>query len=243
MDSRPPLTLAEQYVAACDWWREAGVDQDFNDVAEPFLQEPEQQAEKVAAPALKAAEPELPKVGGARESWPTTLEDFAGWWMNEPSLDEAPAESRVAPRGAANADVMVIVPMPEADDSDTLLAGHHGKLIANMLRAMEVPADKAYFASALPRHMPLAGWDDLHAAGHGEVLLHHIALCAPVRVIVLGRDILTVLGQEKRQGVCEIALPAGSIHVLASFEAENLIANARLRADLWRRWLDWTGKA
>ena len=91
--------------------------------------------------------------------------------------------------------------MPEAGDSDSLLSGPHGTLVANMLRAMQIAPDKAYVATAIPRHQPLTDWDALQAAGLGEVLAHHITLAAPRRLLVLGNDILPLLGLEKRQGV------------------------------------------
>lgn len=248
MESRPPLSLADQFAAACDWWREAGVDQDFLDEPEKLLKAPEVQSRQARAAAEKVkaaleAEAQKPMIGGEKSAWPTSLEDFQQWWMTEPSLDEAGTQGRVAPRGPKGADLMVIVPMPEADDRDRLLSAGHGKLISNMLRAMEVNADKAYLASALPRHMPLADWAGPHAAGLGEIMLRHMELAAPKRVLVLGRDLMPLLGQEKRQGVCDLALAEGSIQLLASFAPENLVATARLRADLWRRWLDWTGNA
>ncbi|TIX49947.1 hypothetical protein [Alteraurantiacibacter aquimixticola] len=237
--------LAEQFAAALDWWREAGVDHDFRDEAEALLQEPK--AAKAAAEKLQQArkveeeKPAPPAIGGDRANWPGSLEGFASWWMTEPSLDGDAVRDRVAPRGVVEADLMVLVPMPEAQDSEKLLSGPQGTLVSNMLRAMGVAEERAYIASALPRHMPLADWDGLGSAGLGEVLQHHIKLAAPKRLLVLGRDLMPVLGLEKRQAVAELSLGDSAIHLLASFGPENLLENARLRARLWHSWLDWTG--
>lgn len=243
METRTALTLAEQFAAACDWWRDAGVDHDYNDEAAALLKPPETPQQALSPAKKQAAEPvaEKPKMGGDRSSWPQSLEDFTPWWLGEASLDGAGIGARIAPRGVKDASLMVLVPMPEAGDGDTLLSGKQGQLVANMLRAMGIAPEAAYIAAALPRHMPHADWDALLASGMGDIVLHHIALAAPRRLLVLGRDVLQLLGQEKRQGVQELPLNGAPIQLLASFGPENLLQNARLRADLWRRWLEWTG--
>lgn len=243
MESSPGL--AQSYAAALEWWREAGVDMHFNDEALAMLRE----ADTESAPAAPVSErkapepaaPPPPSMGGEQADWPSTLEQFAGWWLAEPSL--ADSASRVPPRGVGQAELMVLVPMPEADDSDSLLSGPHGTLVSTMLRAMQIAPDKAYVAAALPAHQPLADWHALQAAGLGAVLTHHIALAAPRRLLVLGNDILPLLGLEKRQGVRELPLNGNTVELLASVAPDNLLQNAKARANLWRRWLDWTGHA
>lgn len=243
MESRSGL--ADSYTAAIDWWREAGVDLDFHDEAQALLREPEsaspQAAAAVAHKQAKPAAPLLPAIGGDRADWPSTLDQFAAWWLAEPSLTDA--APRVPPRGAAQAELMVMVPMPESGDNDSLLSGNHGTLVANMLRAMQIAPDKAYIAAALPAHQPLADWPALQASGLGAVLAHHINLAAPRRLLVLGNDILPLLGLEKRQGVRELPLNGTVVELLASVAPDNLLENAKARANLWRRWLDWTGNA
>lgn len=243
MQHRPGL--ADSYVAAIDWWREAGVDMDFHDEPEAMLRELDSEAPQATpVAASKKAEPAAPPppaIGGDQADWPATLDQFATWWMAEPSLAEG--GTRVSPRGAAQADLMVLVPMPEAGDSDSLLSGPHGTLVANMLRAMQIAPDRAYVATAIPRHQPLTDWDALQAAGLGAVLAHHITLAAPRRLLVLGNDILPLLGLEKRQGVRQLPLNGTAVELLASFAPDNLLENAKARANLWRRWLDWTGNA
>lgn len=244
MESRPVTGLAQHYAAALDWWREAGVDMDFLNEPQAMLAEPE-----AAAPPLPVAERKpvapppapVPTIGGDRVKWPSTLENFSQWWLTEPSL--ADAGTRLAPRGSAKPQLMILVPMPEAGDSDTLLGSAQGMLVASMLRAMQISADDAYIASAIPVHQPLSDWDALQSAGLGDVLAHHIGLVAPRRLLVLGNDLLPLLGLEKRQGVRELVLNGMRVELLASFAPDNLLANAKARANLWRRWLEWTQDA
>ncbi|MCL6251857.1 hypothetical protein M3P36_12495 [Altererythrobacter sp. KTW20L] len=242
MESRASPDLAQTYAAAIEWWREAGVDMDYAEEPAPWLPDPESETatpapkveRKVAAPVI----PAKPRIGGDPASWPASLEEFAAWWLAEPSL--APGGTRIAPGGSAKAELMVVVPMPEADDTGTLLAGPHGKLVANMLRAMQIAPDAAYLASALPAHLPHADWSGLQAEGMGAVLAHHIQLAAPRRLLVLGNDILPLLGLEKRRGVHQVPLSGTAMELLSSLAPDNLLANAKARASLWRRWLEWT---
>jgi len=246
MTSRPPLPLAEQIAAAHGWWREAGVDLAFGDEPHGWLAEPAEDAPSTVAAPAKAAEPaaERPRIGGDRAAWPQDLAAFQRWWLEEPSLDAGGAHPRLAARGPHAAPLAIVVPMPEAADSDSLLAGPHGRLLAAMARAMGFEPGAVYVAAALPRHMAVPDWTGMTAGGLGEVLLHHLLLAAPKRLIVLGRDVLPLLGHDPAQlapAVSEIAIQGRMLPLLASYSPERLLENARLRAALWQRWLDWTG--
>src|SRR5579871_1824124 len=79
------------------WWREAGVSHIFLDEPRAWLAEttdtaavayePPSRATEYVVPASPAASAPEP-IGGARESWPTTLAEFRDWWLTEPSLAE-----------------------------------------------------------------------------------------------------------------------------------------------------------
>ncbi len=138
---------------------------------------------------------------------------------------------------------MVLVPAPEEEDSQILLSGARGRLLANFLSAAGIAGDEVYFASALPRHTPLADWAELGRSGLGAVLLHHLALARPQRVLSFGRDILPLLGHDPAQkpaSLREINHHAGSIPVLAERTLDYLLARPAARSGFWQRWLDWT---
>lgn len=244
MDPAPPPTLAEALAAAQAWWREAGVDLAYKDAPQAWLAPEAEEAEAISA--MPAAPPALarPRLGGDAALWPRNLPAFRQWWLEEPSLDPGGTRGRVAPRGVARAPLMVLVAMPEAEDRDTLLSGVQGRLVANMARAMGFGPEQTYLAAALPRCTPLPDWPALAADGMGQVLLHHLALAAPQRLIVLGRDVLPLLGHDPAQAapfVSEVAIQSGTVPLLASYAPERLLQHPRLRAELWRRWLEWTG--
>jgi DNA polymerase len=246
MDPRPPLTLADSIASAQAWWREAGVDFAYHDEPRGWLAPLEDPAAAVLpSPAARElpTPPPRPTIGGDPRQWPSELPAFHRWWLEEPSLDHGGLHDRVGPCGAANARLMIVVPMPEADDRDTLLSGAHGRLLANIVRAMGLTPEEVYLAAALPRHMALPAWSDLAVNGLGDVLRHHISLAAPRRLLVLGSDILPLLSHDSAQAppaVSEIEIQGRELPLLSSYAPGRLLDHARLRADLWRRWLEWT---
>jgi DNA polymerase len=249
MTDRPPPSLEQSLAAAQAWWREAGVDLAFEDEPSAWLDTQVSQA--AATPPAKAlptrpeqpAAPPVPPIGGDPANWPGDLAQFRQWWLAEPTLDEGGLYPRVAPRGNAQAALMVIVPMPEAEDTDTLLSGPHGRLLGSLVTAMGLASDQVYWAAALPRHVSVPSWASLIGRGMGRILSHHVQLANPAKVMTFGRGILSLLGHDPAQGapaLSEIAIDGRQVSLLATFAPERLLDNARQRASLWQRWLDWT---
>lgn len=245
MDNRPNPGLSTEIAAALDWWRDAGVDLDFSDAPADWLASPDSvdtpppSAPPVRSPA--ADEPPAPSI--ARASLPGDLAAFTQWWLSEPTLDGGRSGGRVAPRGAAGAELMVIVPEPEAEDGDILLSGPLGRLLDAMLAMMGVAGEATYRASALPRHTPMADWADLARQGIGQVLRHHVGLVRPKRLIAFGSNILPLLGHDPTHSPAVLTLfnhEEGNIPLLVARELAALRERPRWKAGLWQGWLDWT---
>lgn len=245
MDKDAPLSLADRIAAAQAWWRAAGVDHAYLDEPQALLAE-ETPSDAVAAAAPVAEKPAAPpraRIGGDSSGWPEDLAGFRSWWLSDPSLGDFGATPRVPPRGKTGDALMLLVPMPEAGDSEVLCSGPEGRLLASLAIAMGLSPDAIYLASALPRHTALPDWDRLNADGLGEILKHHIGLANPQRLMVLGTRILPLLGHDPAQaapGVSELTIQDRKIPVLASYAPDRLLGSARQRASLWRCWLDWT---
>jgi uracil-DNA glycosylase len=239
---------ASDIAGALDWWREAGVDLDLGDEPRSWIIAPEAvEAEiaPVAAPPQAPPEP-LPaeRIGGEAGTLPQTLDDFLAWWMSEPSLDGGMVHARVPPRGPVNAEVMVLVPYPEAEDGERLLSGPRGKLLDAMLAAMGIAPDRAYLASVLTRHTPHPDWAALYRAGLSEVLARHVALAAPQLLIVFDSNILPLLGHDpanSAQTLLHFNHEGWSVPLLPAMELGVILGNPRRKASFWQRWLDWTG--
>ena len=189
-------------------------------------------------------------LGGPREGWPASLPAFQAWWATEASLDD-PAltgfgglRARVPPRGPPNPALMVIVPQPEEDDSDRLLSGAHGRLLAAILPMLGLAEAEVYIASALPRPVPLADWAQLAARGLGAVLRHHVELVAPMRIIAFGSNVLPLLGHAPTQNTAtfpQVNHEGYSSPLLAAGDLAMLLERPAAKARFWHQWLEFSG--
>ncbi len=274
MEVRRQTTLPADLNAALDWWREAGVDYVFDDTPRQWIAITNAQDADVVPgdansfPAVKALPPPpaptpaLALIGGDRANWPDELAAFTQWWQCEPSLDFGQLRGRVPPRGPRDAALMVLVTEPEAEDSDTLLSGPQGRLLAAMLSAMGLLAmgpsavnglaEQVYYASALPRHTPMADWADLAAQGLGDVLRHHVALARPQRVIAFGRHISMLLGlaglepaltanssTQKMPVLPSISHRGKGVPLLVARDLGSLLERPIAKGAFWQHWLEW----
>jgi len=252
MTGRASLSLADQLAAAQDWWREAGVDCAFADEPTRWLRDPaEEQAQTSSGapapiPPPAATQPPKPKasIGGDPASWPQDLASFSAWWLAEPSLETGGTQPRIPPRGPAGAKLMILVPAPEAQDEDRLLSGPQGALLESFLAAAEVASGDVYLAAGLPRRTPLADMPALAEEGLGAVTLHHIALARPDRLLILGRDVLPLVGHDPTQNpvsLGEVNHGSGIVPAMVGRSLELMLQRPATRSRFWRRWLDWTG--
>lgn len=261
------LSLDHEFEAALAWWRAAGVDCDFADDATAWLAEtPLEPAASGGgvAPGKVQSRPSPSKAGDAvqprkapvlvapapapetlrrnllGDSPPTDLAAFRRWWLDAPELDAARLYPRIAPRGEAGAALMVLVPQPDEHDRETLLEGVQGRLLANILAAMGLDGSAVYLASALPCHTPMADLASLAAGGMDAVLAHHIALVAPRRLLVLGTGLAPMVGAANANPLREINHNAGNVPVMVSETLDALMEMPRLKARLWKRWIEWS---
>lgn len=258
--------------AALGWWTEAGVDCSFHDEPTDWLAtaRDSKSGPAGAAPPTPIASPEPSKrptdarermastenvaaIGGNPAHWPQALADFAGWWLTEPSLSPSPAAARVPPSGQAGAPLMVLVPAPEAGDEQTLLAGREGRLLDAILAAMGqttlgLSRDTIYLASALPAAMAMPDWQALQAGGLGAVIMHHVALAMPQRLLVLGKtDISSLITHNPANNAAILpsvnqqqASVPHHLPLALDFALATLLAQPSLKRRVWLNWLEWT---
>ncbi|MBX7540547.1 hypothetical protein [Qipengyuania sphaerica] len=250
------LSPADALEAALDWWREAGVEDDYRNEATSWLAEPEQ--EQAVASPKPAKPPEEPKqtplerafegtaggdvIGGAPGALPETLEKFREWWMADKSLSHLGPERRLPPRGVEGAKLLVLVPEPMEGDADQLLSGAPGKFVEAILAAMGIAPHEAYLASALPAPLALPDWNDLSVRGLGTITRHHIALAAPHRVIAFGRSLAPLFDVPPEMAREPAVVKAGesTLPLLLAPELAELARSAPRRKNFWNRWLEWT---
>lgn len=242
--------------AALGWWAEAGVDMAFVDAPQDWLAAGSPALAAKAAPALPPVEPKTPRVttqpasvaaiAEDRSTWPENFDEFAPWWLTEPSLAPRGAK-RLPPHGPQAAPLMVLVPMPGEDDGEVLLSGRTGKLLDAMLGAMGLDPATVYRASALPARIALPDWAGLGAAGLGAVLKRHVALARPDRMLVFGRsDISALLGHDLAHNAHHLRAlnhENGSVPAGFEYDLETLLAKPGWKAGVWQRWLDGAAAA
>jgi DNA polymerase len=162
--------------------------------------------------------------------------------MTTPDLAPAGAQ-RVPPSGPETPSLMVVVPMPEADDTDVLLSGPAGRLLDGFLAAAGLSRADIYCAAAMPSRIAAPDWAALAQAGLGELLAHHIGLVRPQRLILFGQNgISTLLGNVSTNNPTH--LPSfnhgdAMIPALTAYDLETIVARPALKAGLWSRWLEW----
>lgn len=247
----PDRSLGAALEAALGWWAEAGVDAAFVDAPQDWLEAETPTPTKRVPPALPPVEKRPPRASAQaaaapniaedRSGWPEKLEDFAAWWLSEPSLAPRGAR-RLAPAGPQGAKLMVVVPMPAEDDGEVLLSGRCGKLLDAMLGAMGIDQAEVYRASALPARIALPDWAGLGASGLAAVLKRHVALAAPERMLVFGRsDISALLGHDLAHNAHHLRAlnhDSGSVPAGFEYDLETLLAKPGWKAGVWQRWLD-----
>ncbi|MDE1466563.1 hypothetical protein [Aurantiacibacter sp. D1-12] len=241
MQNHAENSLANDYAAALDWWRGAGVDCDFNDEPQSWLEDPEEVRKPAPPPSevgKKAEEtPHTPSI--TKDMLPADLAAFQSWWADKDTPLPGGSQTRVAPRGGVDASLMILAPMPEIDDRETLLSAAQGKLISNIAKAIGVDPASVYWASALPANMPLPDWAALKADGLGEAVKHHIALAKPQRLLIFGSKLPALLGHDA-DAPPEKFSELGGFPALTTFAPERLLDHPRQRARLWHRLLQWT---
>ena len=100
-----------------------------------------------------------------------------------------------------------------------------------------------YFASALPRHTPMADTASLAASGMDAVLAHHITLADPKRLMAFGAGLTPLLGKDpssRDSSLREINYTSPSPDTLLSEGLDSLMDMPRLKARFWRRWIEWS---
>lgn len=138
---------------------------------------------------------------------------------------------------------MVLVPDPESGDSDSLLSGPQGRLLAAILSAMGLAPEDCYLASALPRHTPMADLASLASSGLDTVTMHHITLVAPQQVVMFGQGLgafVPVTGPEGDHGLRGLHRTGGNPPVLITETLESMLDMPRLKARFWRRWMEFS---
>jgi DNA polymerase len=240
------------------WWALAGVDCAVDEAPVDWLRAPPvatktaparnihgamRSGDGVPAPAAiaAAAQPDAPVA-----RLPSDLVAFRRWLAESPDIIESQWPGpRVLPGEATGAELMVITDMPDADDIATgaLLAGDAGRLFDAMLAAIGIARTQCHIAS-LAVARPIGGlMGDEDLAPLAERMLHHIALAAPKRVLLLGdrtgRALAATEGgsalRDTPKGLRPVNHPGGIIDAIATLHPRLLLKQPEAKAECWQQ--------
>jgi uracil-DNA glycosylase family 4 len=227
----------QSLASALEWWRDAGVETLAEDEPRDWLALPVAKREPLPgtpdAPDAVASAPEF--------ILPDTFEAFIQWRMGDAAPEADWMTPRIAPSGPANASLMILADMPEQGDTDTLISGPVGRLFDRMLVAIGESRDSVHLAS-LAWARPLTG--QIPAETEAALIaqaLHHVALVAPKKLLILGQTASRVLGTTNGSatvnGIHDINHSQGNTGAVATYHPRFLMERPAAKAEAWKHLL------
>jgi len=221
------LDWSRMVASALEWWHDAGVDTLVEDTPRDWLAGP------AALPI--PAEPVVAAAG-----LPDDFEAYLGWRRGADAPEAGWRGMSVEASGPARADVMVLVDCPERDDdaAGLLTKGAAGALFERMLAAVGLSREVVHIASVCVRRPPPGRIGADVEARLGELALHHVALVAPKRLLLLGdaasRAVLGTNVMASRDGLRTVNHKGGTTGVVASFHPRLLLERPAAKAEAWK---------
>ena len=181
-------------LSALDWWAEAGVDMLADDSPRNWL---------AAAPVVPADDASVAEVlpvlptPATSVILPETLDALRAFLLADAAIP-GPANARIDAIGDPASGLVVVVDMPEAEDriSGSLLSGEVGALFDRMLGAIKLGREQIYLIPFSPARPTTGRLSEAHLKVLKPFLLHHLALVAPKKLLLLGdAPVQALLGQ------------------------------------------------
>ena len=198
-------------LSALDWWAEAGVDALADDLPRDWLAAPA--APVTVAETGSVARPTTLPSPAAAVTLPDTLSAFRAFLLSDSAIP-GPANIRIDAMGDPGSGIAIVVDMPEAEDraSGSLLSGEVGALFDRMLGAIKLERAQAYLIPFSPARPTTGRLSEPLIKALKPLLLHHLALAAPKKLLLLGdAPVQALLGQPAAKARdAEHALPIGS---------------------------------
>jgi uracil-DNA glycosylase len=229
--------------SALEWWRDAGVDVELQEAPRDWLA----RIPAPAAPApfpFDATAPAAPAI--ARAPMPDTLAAFEAWRIGADAPDFGWSSRRFAGSGSAVASgLMVLVDMPERDDSDRLLDGAAGRLFDRMLAAVGHSRESVYLAPLCVAR-PVSGQIPSEVeAGLAEIAWRWVELVAPKRLLLLGNAPSRALAGANvatgRGCLSDVNRENMTMQAVSSYHPRFLLEQPARKADTWIDLQLWAG--
>jgi DNA polymerase len=190
-----------------------------------------------AAPVTAADVVAAPPV----ETLPDSLEAFVAWRLGETAPEAAWHAPRLAPTGPTEAEWVLVTDVPEAEDSDVLLAGPAGRLLDRMLAAVGQSRESVHLlplAWARPLTGRIAPDDEARLL---ELARHHLGLLRPKRLFLLGQSASRVIaetsGGASATGIHDVNHFGAKTQAVASYHPRFLLERPAAKSEAWKHLL------
>lgn len=229
---------AESYL---NWWQLAGVDYHYSDEPQPFLAPPA----PISTPEViadsretmsQAAPVRLADIGPL----PDTLEAFYEWLATTPTLPGLNwSQYRILPRGNPGSRIMVISDCPDGADMEQrqLFSGGSGKLLTAMLKAIDISLDDVVLTPFSYTRPPGGRIDSENGRSLTTIMLHHIKLLQPKRLLLLGdktsRALVGTDLREARGWLREVNYDGAKVASVVTFHPRFLLERPQFKREAW----------
>ena len=222
-------------MSSLNWWQSAGVDILVDEEPRDWLA-----AAPIATNTIATAIASAAPVASVQAPLPKTLDDFIPWFMTSPDMPGLGAErQRIAPAGNRQADLMILLDMPEPEDAAAgqLLSGEAGALFDKMLGALGFSRDTIWFAPMVSSRVAGGAMSASDAERIAEITRHHVGLIAPKMLWLLGRAASrALLGMDEGEARGRLHIVnhiSGTSKAIASVHPRVLLQTPKRKADVW----------
>lgn len=220
---------ADEAHALLGWWRAAGVDTLVADAPFNWLAR--------EAPAAAPTGDASPVVAAL----PATLDTLRAWLAAGDDLPEARwGTTRIAASGNSASGLMIVIDQPEPGDAAAgqLFAGDVGRLFDRMLAAIGRDRASIYLAPIASIRPPGGVMDEGSRTRLAQIMLHHIALAAPKRLLLMGNAASRALSgmdlRDARGGIRQLNHPLGTVEMVATYPPRLLLDQPAAKAEAWK---------
>jgi len=223
-------------LSALDWWAEAGVDALADDLPRDWLAAPA--AIMPAAEAGPAARAAILSSPAAAVALPDTLSAFRVFLLSDSAVP-GPANIRIDAMGDPASGLAIVVDMPEAEDraSGSLLSGEVGALFDRMLGAIKLERSQAYLIPFSPARPTTGRLSEPQIKGLKPLLLHHLGLVAPKKLLLLGdapvQALLGLPAAKARDAEHKLSIGASAVPTVATIHPRLVNMKREWRPLIW----------
>jgi len=218
-------------VSALEWWRDAGIDCEIDDVPRDWLARTPSPDKPLSAIRETPAE---------AQKLPETLAEFLDWRLGVAAPEASWPGRALGVQGNAASGLMIVADMPDREDdaAGALLSGSAGRLFDRMLAAIGRDRDSVYLTALAVKRPPAGRVTDETGQKMATLIRHHLSLAAPKRVLALGnaasRAITGMDVADARGSLRVVNHDGGTSEVVASFHPRFLLERPAAKADAWR---------